>query len=183
MLVVALVVFVVVRVVFLVVLVVFVVVRVVFLVVFVLCLLVVCSYFQAVWAGWGHASENPRLPDTLSKHGIVFIGKSTTRTVCLHSPTPKKMFFTPPPKKNVFLIKRQTLKVRFFYHVGPPANAMWALGDKIASSIVAQTADVPTLPWNGSGETYSSGGLSSVGVANSLSPLVISPSAQLHVWT
>jgi len=28
---------------------------------------------------------------------------------------------------------------------------MWALGDKIASSIVAQTAGVPTLPWNGSG--------------------------------
>lgn len=27
---------------------------------------------------------------------------------------------------------------------------MWALGDKIASSIVAQTADVPTLPWSGS---------------------------------
>ncbi len=34
---------------------------------------------------------------------------------------------------------------------GPPAKAMWALGDKIASSIVAQTADVPTLPWTGSG--------------------------------
>lgn len=26
---------------------------------------------------------------------------------------------------------------------------MWALGDKIASAIVAQTAGVPTLPWNG----------------------------------
>lgn len=29
---------------------------------------------QAVWAGWGHASENPELPDLLKKHGIVFIG-------------------------------------------------------------------------------------------------------------
>ena len=28
---------------------------------------------------------------------------------------------------------------------------MWALGDKIASSIVAQTAGVPTLPWSGDG--------------------------------
>lgn len=28
---------------------------------------------------------------------------------------------------------------------------MWALGDKIASSIVAQTAGVPTLPWTGTG--------------------------------
>lgn len=29
---------------------------------------------------------------------------------------------------------------------------MWALGDKIASSIVAQTAGIPTLPWSGSGK-------------------------------
>ena len=28
---------------------------------------------------------------------------------------------------------------------------MWALGDKIASTIVAQTVGVPTLPWSGSG--------------------------------
>ncbi|CAN7995548.1 unnamed protein product [Ixodes hexagonus] len=62
---------------------------------------------QAVWAGWGHASENPKLPELLTKHRIAFIG--------------------------------------------PPEKAMWALGDKIASSIVAQTANVPTLPWSGSG--------------------------------
>lgn len=35
---------------------------------------------------------------------------------------------------------------------GPPSQAMWALGDKIASSIVAQTAGIPTLPWSGSGK-------------------------------
>uniref|UniRef100_A0A8C4UWW1 acetyl-CoA carboxylase n=1 Tax=Falco tinnunculus TaxID=100819 RepID=A0A8C4UWW1_FALTI len=62
---------------------------------------------QAVWAGWGHASENPKLPDLLHKNGIAFMG--------------------------------------------PPSQAMWALGDKIASSIVAQTAGIPTLPWSGSG--------------------------------
>uniref|UniRef100_A0A4W3HCG2 acetyl-CoA carboxylase n=1 Tax=Callorhinchus milii TaxID=7868 RepID=A0A4W3HCG2_CALMI len=62
---------------------------------------------QAVWAGWGHASENPKLPELLHKHGIAFMG--------------------------------------------PPSQAMWALGDKIASSIVAQTAGIPTLPWSGSG--------------------------------
>ncbi|EZA53363.1 Acetyl-CoA carboxylase [Ooceraea biroi] len=61
---------------------------------------------QAVWAGWGHASENPKLPELLHKNNICFIG--------------------------------------------PSEKAMWALGDKIASSIVAQTADVPTLPWSGS---------------------------------
>ncbi|KAJ8868693.1 hypothetical protein PR048_030232 [Dryococelus australis] len=61
---------------------------------------------QAVWAGWGHASENPKLPELLHKNNISFIG--------------------------------------------PPEKAMWALGDKIASSIVAQTANIPTLPWSGS---------------------------------
>ncbi|CAH1789095.1 unnamed protein product [Owenia fusiformis] len=60
---------------------------------------------QAVWAGWGHASENPKLPELLHKNGIAFIG--------------------------------------------PPEKAMWALGDKIASSIVAQSAGLPCLPWNG----------------------------------
>jgi biotin carboxylase len=64
---------------------------------------------QAVWAGWGHASENPKLPELLNRNGIAFIG--------------------------------------------PPEQAMWALGDKIASSIVAETAGVPTLPWSGSGLT------------------------------
>jgi acetyl-CoA carboxylase/biotin carboxylase 1 len=29
---------------------------------------------DAVWPGWGHASENPRLPDTLKEMGIKFIG-------------------------------------------------------------------------------------------------------------
>uniref|UniRef100_A0A4W3IZZ0 acetyl-CoA carboxylase n=1 Tax=Callorhinchus milii TaxID=7868 RepID=A0A4W3IZZ0_CALMI len=64
---------------------------------------------QAVWAGWGHASENPKLPELLQLHGVAFLG--------------------------------------------PSSQAMWALGDKIASSIVAQTAGIPTLPWSGSGLT------------------------------
>jgi len=29
---------------------------------------------DAVWPGWGHASENPRLPNTLKTKGIKFIG-------------------------------------------------------------------------------------------------------------
>ena len=53
---------------------------------------------HAVWAGWGHASENPKLPKMLEAAGIQFMG--------------------------------------------PPDNAMWLLGDKIASTIVAQTAQV-----------------------------------------
>lgn len=35
---------------------------------------------------------------------------------------------------------------------GPPSEAMWALGDKISSTIVAQTLQIPTLPWSGSGK-------------------------------
>ena len=30
---------------------------------------------QAVWAGWGHASENPKLPELLGKNDISFIGE------------------------------------------------------------------------------------------------------------
>lgn len=64
---------------------------------------------HAVWAGWGHASENPRLPETLAANKIVFIG--------------------------------------------PPGSAMRSLGDKISSTIVAQHAEVPTMPWSGTGIT------------------------------
>eukprot|EP00061_Rhincodon_typus_P017468 g46172.t1 len=28
---------------------------------------------QAVWAGWGHASENPKLPELLQKYNIAFL--------------------------------------------------------------------------------------------------------------
>lgn len=60
---------------------------------------------DGVWAGWGHASENPALPNALRKRNIAFLG--------------------------------------------PPAEPMAALGDKIASTIVAQDAAVPCLPWSG----------------------------------
>ena len=66
---------------------------------------------HAVWAGWGHASENPRLPEALAAS----------------------------PQRILFL--------------GPPGNAMRSLGDKISSTIVAQHAQVPCLPWSGSGIT------------------------------
>ncbi|CAI4035678.1 hypothetical protein SMKI_13G3290 [Saccharomyces mikatae IFO 1815] len=63
---------------------------------------------DAVWAGWGHASENPYLPELLasSQRKIVFIG--------------------------------------------PPGHAMRSLGDKISSTIIAQSAKIPCIPWSGS---------------------------------
>ncbi|PVH91869.1 hypothetical protein DM02DRAFT_702585 [Periconia macrospinosa] len=64
---------------------------------------------HAVWAGWGHASENPKLPESLAAS----------------------------PKKIVF--------------IGPSGPAMRSLGDKISSTIVAQHAGVPCIPWSGEG--------------------------------
>ncbi|KAH8696039.1 putative acetyl-CoA carboxylase [Talaromyces proteolyticus] len=64
---------------------------------------------HAVWAGWGHASENPKLPEALAA-------------------SPKKIIF-----------------------IGPPGSAMRSLGDKISSTIVAQHANVPCIPWSGTG--------------------------------
>lgn len=61
---------------------------------------------DAVWPGWGHASEKPALPATLAKMGIQFIG--------------------------------------------PTAPVMSVLGDKIGANLLAQTADVPSIPWSGS---------------------------------
>lgn len=37
--------------------------------------------------------------------------------------------------------------------IGPPASAMRSLGDKISSTIVAQSAQVPTMGWSGDGIT------------------------------
>ncbi|KAJ1732462.1 acetyl-coenzyme-A carboxylase [Coemansia biformis] len=37
--------------------------------------------------------------------------------------------------------------------IGPPGSAMRSLGDKISSTIVAQHAEVPTMPWSGDGIT------------------------------
>lgn len=65
------------------------------------------DYFDEICRG--HASENPRLPESLAAS----------------------------PKKIVF--------------IGPPGSAMRSLGDKISSTIVAQHAKVPCIPWSGEG--------------------------------
>lgn len=64
---------------------------------------------DAVWAGWGHASEKDLLPDTLAK-------------------TANKIVF-----------------------IGPAGAPMRALGDKIGSTIIAQSAGVSCIGWNGDG--------------------------------
>jgi len=64
---------------------------------------------DAVWPGWGHASENPKLPLELAAHDIIFLG--------------------------------------------PPAEAMDAVGDKICANLLAQSVGVNVIPWSGSGLT------------------------------
>ncbi|KAK7197558.1 acetyl-CoA carboxylase [Novymonas esmeraldas] len=61
---------------------------------------------DAIYPGWGHASENPALP-------------------------------------------RECIKSKRVTFLGPSEDAMFALGDKIASTIVAQSNGVPTVPWSG----------------------------------
>lgn len=61
---------------------------------------------DAIYPGWGHASENPALP-------------------------------------------RECVKSKRVTFLGPSEDAMFALGDKIASTIVAQSNGVPTVPWSG----------------------------------
>jgi acetyl-CoA carboxylase/biotin carboxylase 1 len=38
---------------------------------------------DGVWPGWGHASENPKLPTALKKNGIQFIGPTHRSCPCL----------------------------------------------------------------------------------------------------
>ena len=71
---------------------------------------------DAVWAGWGHASEKDLLPDTLDQ-------------------TPTKIKF-----------------------IGPGGAPMRALGDKIGSTIIAQSAGVPCVSWSGTGVTVEADG-------------------------
>lgn len=38
---------------------------------------------DAVWPGWGHASENPELPDELKAKGVIFLGPTAASMVAL----------------------------------------------------------------------------------------------------
>ncbi|KAG2709256.1 hypothetical protein I3843_05G209100 [Carya illinoinensis] len=41
------------------------------------------THVDAVWPGWGHASENPELPDALNAKGIIFLGPPATSMAAL----------------------------------------------------------------------------------------------------
>ena len=128
---------------------------------------------QAVWAGWGHASENPKLPEILQENDIEFIGKKRLAVMHIIS-----SYFRAPGRACMCLIHRlegciQNIAVQYvclscIFHfsivsyslcycfelsfAGPSSSSMWAVGDKVAASIICQTIGIPTLPWSGSGE-------------------------------
>lgn len=129
-------------------------------------------HVDAVWAGWGHASENPKLPATLAGlfisvfFGVFFIDYfiSVISFVFVFS-----FFFRVPISIHLFnCLMVFTLgcanDIRF---VGPPASAMRDLGDKIASMILAQSANVRCVEWSGSGVTvdYRGSGISDAAYA------------------
>ncbi|CAK5114226.1 unnamed protein product [Meloidogyne enterolobii] len=45
----------------------------------------------------------------------------------------------------------EELNKRNIVFIGPPSKALFALSDKIASTIIAQTVKIPTIAWSGSG--------------------------------
>jgi acetyl/propionyl-CoA carboxylase alpha subunit/acetyl-CoA carboxylase carboxyltransferase component len=65
----------------------------------------VASRADAVWVGWGFASDHGEFADLCDRLGIVFIG--------------------------------------------PPADAIWRLGDKITAKRLAAEAGIPVIPWSG----------------------------------
>ncbi len=50
---------------------------------------------------------------------------------------------------NELLPSLQAAAARPVVFIGPPAKPMHALGDKIGSTIIAQSAGVPCIAWNG----------------------------------
>ncbi|EGF84402.1 hypothetical protein BATDEDRAFT_18673 [Batrachochytrium dendrobatidis JAM81] len=55
--------------------------------------------------------------------------------------------------ENPVLVEKLALLNPAVVFIGPPASAMRSLGDKIASTIVAQSANVPCVHWSGDGIT------------------------------
>ncbi|KAH6585272.1 hypothetical protein BASA61_006947 [Batrachochytrium salamandrivorans] len=55
--------------------------------------------------------------------------------------------------ENPVLVEKLALLSPSVVFIGPPASAMRSLGDKIASTIVAQSANVPCVNWSGDGIT------------------------------
>lgn len=49
----------------------------------------------------------------------------------------------------------RSLEMSSIRFLGPGEDAMRALGDKIGSTILAQAAGVPTIPWSGSAVSIS----------------------------
>lgn len=111
---------------------------------------------DAIYPGWGHASENPALPRACAR--------------CYRSPSysiPNQQHRSSSDHTNnstnrnngnnredgsvsMMMNMSPSLFSPRLLFLGPHEDAMFTLGDKIASTIVAQSNGVPTVPWSGS---------------------------------
>ena len=109
---------------------------------------------DAVWPGWGHASENPKLPAKLKENGIIFIGPPSGSGALQKANRPilnAKIY-----KQSLQQIFNMILDMEKWINHDQStmtSGVMAALGDKIAANILAQTAQVPSIPWSGDGLT------------------------------
>jgi acetyl-CoA carboxylase / biotin carboxylase 1 len=128
---------------------------------------------DAVWAGWGHASENPRLPDALRATASLPVQAPVAQATSLQSPvfgaisTPNgdasslggsdgtTNGLAPGRQTSGSIDDSSNAPLRPIVWIGPPASAMRALGDKIGSTLIAQSANVSCMAWSGSGLTVS----------------------------
>eukprot|EP00127_Corallochytrium_limacisporum_P002994 Clim_evm41s144 gene=Clim_evmTU41s144 len=122
---------------------------------------------SAIWPGWGHASENPALPDGLIDIQDLVRPDSSEESSLNSDDEDMDQFATGEEGDD----NQHQLDIETSYStddlpnhggasrtvafVGPPGHCMRSLGDKINASLVAQSVNVPTIPWNGSHVTLS----------------------------
>ncbi len=111
---------------------------------------------DAVWAGWGHASENPKLPDALAalsaeaEAAAAAMAASNTTAGATSAAAASSELSDAAADADADAAAPSP-PARPIVWIGPPSAAMRALGDKIGSTLIAQSASVPCVPWSGSG--------------------------------
>ncbi len=110
---------------------------------------------DAVWAGWGHASENPKLPDALAALSAEAEAAAANATAnagaASAAPDASDAAADAATDTADVAAVAPSPPARPIVWIGPPSAAMRALGDKIGSTLIAQSASVPCVPWSGSG--------------------------------
>jgi hypothetical protein len=118
--------------------------------------------FSAPAARRGHASEKPELPAALEEAGIRFLGPSAAPMAALGDKVrcrSCRLRLRHGPRAALAAGARAAAAAR--YRPRPGAHAprpAAAARSQVGSTILAQAAGVPTLPWSGSGVQVGGGG-------------------------